>query len=78
MMFTQAESLRSSLHKLEGLLKEYSPLMSESTERVVDTAINYGAAVAGVSPIISKPAGRSHLLVESNGGGCLRSCQSHV
>ena len=49
-MFAQAESLRSSLHELEGLLGEYSPLMSESTERVVDTAMKFGAVFAGVSP----------------------------
>jgi hypothetical protein len=57
-MFAQAESLRSSLHQLEGLLEEYSPLMSESTERVVDKAIKYGAVFAEVSPTMSKPAGR--------------------
>ena len=57
-MFAQAESLRSSLHKLEGLLEEYSPLMSKSTEKVVDTAIKYGAVFAEVSPTMSTPAGR--------------------
>ena len=57
-LFAQAESLRSSLHKLEGLLEEYSPLMSESAERVVDTAIKFGAVFAEVSPTLSKPAGR--------------------
>ena len=57
-LFAQGESLRSSLHTLEGLLEEYSPLMSESAERVVDTAIKYGAAFAGVSPTMLKPAGR--------------------
>ena len=54
----QAESLRSSLHELEGLLVEYSPLMSGSTEMVVDKAIQYGAVFAEVSPTICKPAGR--------------------
>ena len=57
-MFAQAESLRSSLHQLEELLKEYSPLMSGSTERVVDKAIKYGAVFAEVSPTLSKLAGR--------------------
>ena len=55
--FTQAESLRSSLHQLEKLLEDYSPLMSESTERVVDKAIKYGAVFAGVSPTMSMLAG---------------------
>ena len=57
-MFAQAESLRSSLHELEGLLVKYSPLMSGSTERVVDRAIKYGAVFAEVSPTMWKPAGR--------------------
>ena len=57
-MFAQAESLRSSLHQLEELLEEYSPLMSESTERAVDKAIKYGVVFAAVSPTMSKPAGR--------------------
>ena len=57
-MFAQVESLRSSLHQLEELLKGYSPLMSESTERVLDTTIKYGAAIAGVGLTMSKPAGR--------------------
>ena len=56
-MFAQAESLRSSLHELEGLLVKYSPLMSESTERVVDKTFKYGAVFAGVSPTMWKPAG---------------------
>ena len=49
MMSAQAEALRSSLHELEGLLKDYSPLMSDSIEKVVDTAIKYGAVFAEVS-----------------------------
>ena len=47
-MFAQAEALRSSLHELEGLLKEYTPLMSGLMEKSVDTAIKYGAVFAGV------------------------------
>jgi len=38
-----------SLHKLEELLSDYSPLMSESTERVLEKTIKYGAAFAGQS-----------------------------
>ena len=57
-IFAQAESLRSSLHELEGLLVKYTPLMSQSTERVVDNLIKYGAVFAGVSPTMWKPAGR--------------------
>ena len=56
-MLAQAESLRSSLHKLERLLREYSPLMSGSAERAVDKAIKFGAIFAEVSPTIWKPAG---------------------
>ena len=41
--------MRSSLHDLEKLLKEYSPLMSGSTERIVDKGIKYGAVFAEVS-----------------------------
>ena len=52
MMFSQAESLRLSLLKLEELLNDYCPLMSEPTERVLEKAIKYGAAFAEVcSPI---------------------------
>ena len=53
LMFAQAEALRSSLHELEGLLKEYSPLMSGSTEKSVDRAIKYGAVFAEVSSLTS-------------------------
>ena len=56
-VFAQAESLRSSLHQLEGLLGECSPLMSKSTERVVDKAIKYGAAFSEVGATMWKPAG---------------------
>jgi len=48
MMLAQAESLRSSLLELENLLKEYSPLMSGSTEWVIDKGIKYGAVFAEV------------------------------
>jgi hypothetical protein len=37
------------LIKLEGLLKEHSPMMDDQTERVVDKAIKYGAVFAEVS-----------------------------
>ena len=56
-MSAQAEKLRSSLHELEGLLVEYSPLMSGSTERVVDKAFRYGTVFAEVSFTMWKPAG---------------------
>ena len=56
-MSAQAESLRSSLHELEGMLMKYSPLMSGSTERIMDTAIKYGVVFAEVSPTMGKPAG---------------------
>ena len=42
-----------SLHKLEELLSVYSPLMSGSTERVLEKVIKYGAAFAEVSSPIS-------------------------
>ena len=48
-MSAQAEALRSSLHELEGLLNEYTPVISGSTENVMDRTINYGAVVAEVS-----------------------------
>ena len=48
-MLTQAESLRSSLRKLDGLLKDYTPLMSGSTERGLEKVIRYGAAISEVS-----------------------------
>jgi len=51
-IFAQAESLRSSLHKLEELLKGYSPLMKESTEKAMEKVIKFGAAFGEVrSPI---------------------------
>ena len=48
-MVAQAESLHSLFTVLEELLKEYSPMLGASTERVVDKAIKYGAAFAEVS-----------------------------
>ena len=48
LIFAKAESLRSLLHKLEELLKGYSPLMDQSTERAVGAAIRYGAIFAEV------------------------------
>jgi hypothetical protein len=38
-----------ALHELEGLLKEYTPLMSGSMERAVEKGIKYGAVFAEVS-----------------------------
>ena len=48
-MLAKAESLRSSLNELEGLLEKYSPMMDSQTERVVDKVIKYGAILAEVS-----------------------------
>ena len=51
-MVAQAESLRSSIKELEGLLEKYSPMMDAQTERVVDKVIKYGTIFAEVrSPI---------------------------
>ena len=47
-MTVQGEALRLSLHELEGLLKEYDPMMSGSMEKSVDRAIKFGAAFAEV------------------------------
>ena len=44
-------------NELEALLKEYSPMMSAPTERVVDKAIKYGAVFAGVSSPKWQPGG---------------------
>ena len=49
MIFAQAESLRSSLHKLEELLKDYSPLMKESTVKGMAKVIKFGTAFGEVS-----------------------------
>jgi len=48
-MSAQAESLHSLLKKLEGLLKEYSPVTDARTERLMERAIKYGSAFAEVS-----------------------------
>jgi len=45
-----------SLHELEGLLKEYSPMMSGSMERAVEKGIKYGTVFAEVSSRIWRPA----------------------
>jgi len=44
------------LKELEELLKEHSPIMGAPTERVVDTAIKYGAVFAEVSSPKWQPA----------------------
>ena len=49
-MSAQAESVRSSLHELEGLLEKHSPMMDGLTERVMDTVITYGVVFAEVRP----------------------------
>jgi len=49
MIFAQADSLRSSLHRLEELLEEYSPLMKESVEKNLEKVFKFGAAFAEVS-----------------------------
>ena len=49
MVLAQVESLRSSLLRLEGLLKDYSPLMNESTERTLEKVMKFGAAFSEVS-----------------------------
>jgi len=41
------------LHKLEGVLEEYPPLMNGSTERVLEKAIKYGVAFSEVSSPLS-------------------------
>jgi len=38
------------LHELEGLLKEYSPLLPGSMERAMETGMKYGAVFAEVGP----------------------------
>jgi hypothetical protein len=52
----KAESLRSSLRELEGLLEEYSPLLSGSVEKVVDKVVKYGTVFAEVGSPIWKTA----------------------
>ncbi len=51
----KAESLRSSLKELEGLLEKYSPMMDAQTERAVDKVIKYGTIFAEVSSPIRVP-----------------------
>jgi len=63
MKFAQTEYLRSSLHKLEELLKDYSPLMKESTEKALEKVIRYGAAFSEVSSPMRKRARSRHLLL---------------
>jgi hypothetical protein len=55
-VLAQAESLRSSLQELEGLLDKYPPVMSGSTERVLDKVIAYGVVIAEVSSSTWEPA----------------------
>ena len=57
LILIKAESLRSLLHKLEEMLKGYSPLMGESTEKAVGTAIKVGAVFAEVCFSTWRPAG---------------------
>ena len=45
-----------ALYELEGLLEEYTPLMSGSTEMAVEKGIKYGAIFAEVSSLTRKPA----------------------
>jgi hypothetical protein len=47
--FAQTDSLRSSLHKLEGMLRNYSPLMTDSTEKALEKVFKFGAAFSEVS-----------------------------
>jgi hypothetical protein len=55
-VLAKAESLRSSLQELEGLLERYPPLMSGSKEKVLDKVIAYGVVFAEVSSPIWEPA----------------------
>ena len=43
-----------ALHELEGLLKEYNPLMSGSMEKAVEKGIKYGAVFAEVSSLMQE------------------------
>jgi len=47
-LFAQTDSLRSSLLKLANMLKDYSPLMTESTEKALEKVIKFGAAFSEV------------------------------
>jgi len=51
----QAEILHGLLKKLKELLKEHSPMMTASTEGIVDKVIKYGAVFAEVSSPKWKP-----------------------
>jgi hypothetical protein len=42
-------------HELEGLLKNYSPMMKESVERAVEKGIKLGAVFAEVGSPIRRP-----------------------
>jgi len=46
-----------SAEELEGLLRDYSPLMNPSTERALERAIKFGAALSEVSSPIWQSAG---------------------
>ena len=48
-VYAKVESLQLLLIKLEGLLKEHSPMMDAQMERVVDKAIKYRVVFAEVS-----------------------------
>jgi len=64
------EALRESLQELEGLLKEYSPLMSKSIENSVDRTIKYAAVIAHLNPVAKAVVGVAsvtfELLMEQN------------
>ena len=49
MIFAQAEPLRSSLHKLEEMLKDYSALMIEPTQQAFQKVSRFGVTFAEVS-----------------------------
>ena len=58
-LFAQTDSLRSSLLKLANMLKDYSLLMTESTEKALEKVIKFGAAFSEVGSQfpISKQSG---------------------
>jgi len=58
MTFAQAEPLRSSLHKLEELLKDDSLLMEGSREEALDRDIPFEAAFAEVNSSIRSLQGK--------------------
>lgn len=57
-MSAQGEPLRQSLRELEESMKEFSHVMSKSTERVVDKGIQLTTVFAAVSSPVWKMAGR--------------------